>query len=68
LNRIDWRDYVQTTNPAAVALMARMRIAPGERWRVKAICLRLMAGLPLTVDRRRMISQFVDLYSGEQNA
>lgn len=42
--------------------MARMRIAPQERWRVKAACLRLLASLPLTAERRRTLGQFVDLY------
>ncbi len=42
LNRMDWRAYLTTTNPAAMALMARMRVAPEDRWRVKAACLRLL--------------------------
>jgi hypothetical protein len=28
LNRLDWRDFLQTRNPVAMALMARMHIAP----------------------------------------
>jgi flagellar biosynthesis/type III secretory pathway protein FliH len=49
-------------NPAAMALMARMRVAPEDRWRVKAACLRLLAGAPLTGAQRRLIGQFVDIY------
>jgi len=45
-----------------MALMARMRIAPEDRWRVKAACLRLLAGAPLTGAQRRLIGQFVDIY------
>jgi len=48
LNRMDWRAYLTTSNPAAMALMARMRVAPEDRWRVKAACLRLLAGAPLS--------------------
>jgi predicted transposase YdaD len=62
LNRMDWRAYLTTTNPAAMALMARMRVAPEDRWRVKAACLRLLAGAPLTGAQRRLIGQFVDIY------
>jgi flagellar biosynthesis/type III secretory pathway protein FliH len=45
-----------------MALMARMRIAPEDRWRVKAACLRLLAGAPLSGAQRRLIGQFVDIY------
>ncbi len=62
LNQMDWRAYLTTTNPAAIALMARMRIDPADRWRVKAACLRLLAGAPLTGVQRRLIGQFVDVY------
>ncbi len=62
LNRMDWRAYLTTSNPAAMALMARMRVAPEDRWRVKAACLRLLAGAPLSGAQRRLIGQFVDIY------
>jgi hypothetical protein len=62
LNRMDWRAYLTTSNPAAMALMARMRIAPEDRWRVKAACLRLLAGAPLSGAQRRLIGQCVDIY------
>jgi len=61
-HRLDWRDFLQTSNPAAIALMARMRIAPNERWRVKAASLRLLARARLSGTQRRLISQFVDIY------
>jgi hypothetical protein len=57
LNRMDWRTYLTTSNPAAMALMA-----PEDRWRVKAACLRLLAGAPLSGAQRRLIGQFVDIY------
>jgi predicted transposase YdaD len=62
LNRLHWRDFLQTTNPAAIALMARMQIAPNERWRVKAASLRLLAGARLSGVQRRLLSQFIDVY------
>ena len=62
LNRLGWRDFLQTTNPAAIALMARMRIAPNERWQVKAASLRLLARARLSGTQRRLVSQVVDIY------
>jgi hypothetical protein len=53
---------VQHANPVAAALMARMRIAPVERPRVKAECLRLLATLRLDPARTRLIAGFVDTY------
>ncbi|MBW4698487.1 MAG: DUF4351 domain-containing protein [Aphanocapsa lilacina HA4352-LM1] len=62
LNRLNWRDYVRQENPVASALMAKMRIAPDERPRVKLECLRLLATLQLDPARMKMISGFVDTY------
>jgi predicted transposase YdaD len=62
LNRLHWRDYLTQSNPVAAALMAKMRIAPGDRPKVKAECLRLLATLRLDPARTRLISGFVDTY------
>lgn len=62
LNHLEWRDFVTTTNPVAMALMSRMHIHPRERWKVKAASLRLIAGASLRGTQRRLLSQFVDLY------
>lgn len=61
-NMLDWRDFLGTTNPVAIALMARMRIAPNDRWRVKAASLRLLVGARLSPSQQRIISQFMDVY------
>ncbi len=60
LNQMDWRAYLTTTNPATIALMAR--IDPADRRRVKAACRRLLAGAPLTGMQPWLIGQFVDGY------
>src|SRR4051794_7565177 len=62
LNRLNWRDFVDRPNPVAAALMAKMRIAPEERPRVKLECLRLLATLKLDRARMQLISGFVDSY------
>ena len=62
LNRLNWRDFLQQQNPVAAALMAKMRIAPQDRPKVKAECLRLLATLQLDPARTQLISGFVDTY------
>jgi hypothetical protein len=62
LNRLNWRDYLRQPNPVAAALMAKMRIAPEDRAKVKAECLRLLATLQLNPARIQLISGFVDTY------
>lgn len=62
LNRLDWQDYMNRPNPVAAALMAKMHIAPRDRPKVKAECLRLLATLRLDPARMQLISGFVDTY------
>jgi predicted transposase YdaD len=62
LNRLNWRDYLNQPNPVAAALMAKMRIAPADRPRVKTECLRLLTTLRLDPARTQLISGFVDTY------
>lgn len=62
LNRLNWRDYVASENPVASALMAKMRIADGDRQRVKLECLRLLLTLRLDRARMKLIAGFVDSY------
>lgn len=62
LNRLNWRDFLRYQNPVASALMAKMKIAPSDKPRVKAECLRLMATLRLDRARMKLISGFVDTY------
>jgi predicted transposase YdaD len=62
LNRLNWRDFLNQPNPVAAALMAKMRIEPQDRPKVKAECLRLMVTLKLNPAKTALISQFVDSY------
>lgn len=62
LNRLNWRDYLTQKNPVAAALMAKMKIEPEERPKVKAECLRLLATLKLNPAKTQLISGFVDTY------
>ena len=62
LNQLDWRDYLDRSNPVAAALMAKMKIAKRDRPKVKAECLRLLVTLKLDPAKSRLISKFVDSY------
>ncbi|MDY6940066.1 MAG: flagellar assembly protein H [Cyanobacteriota bacterium] len=62
LNRLNWRDFLGRENPVASALMAKMQIAPGDRARVKAECLRLLATLELDAEKMEFISGFIGTY------
>ena len=62
LNRLPWRRFVDSHNPAASALMAKMKLAERDRPKVKAECLRLMVTLSLDRARMRLIAGFVDTY------
>ena len=62
LNRLPWRRFMRQENPVASALMAKMRMRPGDRPRVKAECLRLLASLKLDPARATLIGVFVESY------
>ena len=62
LNRLPWRRFVDSHNPAASALMAKMKLAERDRPKVKAECLRLMVTLRLDRARMRLTAGFVDTY------
>src|SRR4051794_3237983 len=59
---MNWRDFVRQPNPVASALMAKMKIGPEDRPRVKLECLRLLATLHLDLAKMQLISGFVDTY------
>jgi len=62
LNRLPWRRFVKQPNPAATALMTRMKMATRDRPRVKLECLRLLATLKLDPARSEIIGVFLDSY------
>ncbi len=71
LNRLSWRKFAKRQNPVASALMAKMKIAPGDRPKVRNECLRLLATLKLDPAKSELIGGFVETYlqlSAEENA
>lgn len=62
LNRLPWRRFIHQPNPVACALMAKMKMAPRDRPKVKLECLRLLASLKLDPARSKLIGVFIDAY------
>jgi hypothetical protein len=62
LNRLNWRDYIRSNNPAAAALMAKMNVRTEERVRVKLQILRLIATLRLDARKMDLIAGFMESY------
>jgi hypothetical protein len=62
LNRLDWRTFLTQRNPVAAALMAKMKIDPADRPKVKVECLRMIANLKLDKARTFQLSGFIDNY------
>jgi hypothetical protein len=62
LNQLDWRAFLTQRNPVAAALMAKMKIDPADRPRVKVECLRMIANLKLDKARTYQLSGFIDNY------
>ena len=56
------RGFDTPGNAAATALMAKMKIAPTDRAKVKLECLRLVATLKLDPARSTLIGGFLDTY------
>lgn len=62
LNRLSWRTFLEKPNAAASALMAKMKIAPQDRGKVRNECLRMLATLQLDPARSKLIGGFIDAY------
>jgi hypothetical protein len=62
LNRLDWRDYLQSDNPVATALMSQMNVAEKDRPRVKLACLRAFVQQRWDPARLRLLLGYVDSY------
>ncbi|MCW3054595.1 MAG: hypothetical protein JWN14_3765, partial [Chthonomonadales bacterium] len=68
LNRMPWRPFLKKPNAVASALMAKMKIAPQDRGKVRNECLRMLANLQLDPARSKLIGGFIDAYLTLTNA
>ena len=62
LRQLDYRQFLDSNNPLAYALMAKMDYNQKERVRLKADFLRLILGCPLDPARRSLLVEFVETY------
>jgi hypothetical protein len=62
LKQLDYRQFLDSNNPLAYALMAKMDYDRKERVRLKADFLRLILGCPLDPARRSLLVEFVETY------
>lgn len=60
LKSLDWRKFARSTNPAEIALMSVMKIAPEDRVRAKLQILRLLTTLTLDEKKMDVIAGFVE--------
>ena len=62
LNQLPWRQFIDSENPIACALMARMKMTREERPKVKLECLRLLASLKVDPAKSTLIGRFISAY------
>ena len=62
LNRLPWRRFIHQANPVASALMAKMKMAPKDRPKVKTECMRLLSSLKLDPAKTKLIAVFIEEY------
>ncbi|WP_338819195.1 hypothetical protein MTCOM_06160 [Moorella thermoacetica] len=62
LKRLPWRQYLNSNNPVAAALLSKMDYSPRERVQVKIEFLRLLTRMQLDPARMELITAFFDSY------
>src|SRR5690625_4618077 len=62
LNTMNWRDYLQSKNPVAAALLSKMNYNEEEKIQVKKEFLRMIVKMELNPARARFILGFFERY------
>ncbi|GAB3049819.1 Rpn family recombination-promoting nuclease/putative transposase [Virgibacillus ainsalahensis] len=62
LRKMNWRDYLQSDNPVAAALLSKMNYAKEERIQVKKEFLRMLVNMELNPAKTRLINGFFETY------
>ncbi|MFD1361212.1 Rpn family recombination-promoting nuclease/putative transposase [Lentibacillus salinarum] len=62
LRKKNWRDYIESDNPAAAALLSKMGYTNQERIEVKKEFLRMLVRMPLNPAKENMIYGFFESY------
>lgn len=58
----NWRDFIQTDNPASAALLCKMGYSEKERVQVKLEFLRMLSRMELDPARMRLLNGFFETY------
>lgn len=62
LRKKNWRDYINSNNPAAAALLSKMNYKEAERVQVKKEFLRMIVNMKLNPAKQRLIYGFFESY------
>ena len=62
LNKINWRDYIQSNNPVAAALLSKMGYTEKEKVQVKKEFLRMLVKMELNPAKAELINGFFETY------
>nr|WP_144920624.1 Rpn family recombination-promoting nuclease/putative transposase [Paenibacillus bovis] len=62
LKKINWRDYIQSNNPVAAALLCKMGYTERERVHVKKEFLRMLLKMEIDPAKAELINGFFDTY------
>src|SRR5690606_36536279 len=63
LKKINWRDYIQSNNPVAAALLCKMGYTERERVHVKKEFLRMLLKMEIDPAKAEIINRFFDSHS-----
>ncbi|MBC7347636.1 MAG: Rpn family recombination-promoting nuclease/putative transposase [Clostridia bacterium] len=62
LKKLYWRDFIQSDNPVAAALLSKMGFLPEEKVRVRIEFLRMLTRMKLDPARMELIAAFFETY------
>jgi len=62
LKKLSWRDYIESDNPVAAALLSKMGFKPEEKVRVKLEFMRMLARMRLDPARMELLGGFFETY------
>ncbi len=62
LKKRNWREYIQSDNPAAAALLSKMGYRPEEKVQVKLEFMRMLTRMRLDPARMTLIAGFFEIY------
>ncbi|AGK53596.1 transposase [Bacillus sp. 1NLA3E] len=62
LKKMNWRSYIQTSNPVAAALLSKMGYTEKERVQVKKEFLRMLVKMELNPAKAELINGFFETY------